>query len=411
MSAFNDHTKQIQKLENELDEMTLALSHAWDQLVPFLQDIPETTQANQDITPTLQAIAVAADCKIVGIYLFEEDCWYTYPDYAEPTDELLADLKAIDTDSVAEYQLKHGERVIVASTPIISEGKVIGVLGVASPDTTRTFTAVDFQILHRMAERFGSQIAVSQLALLREREALQARELQIANDIQQSVLPTRFPQNKQITMAAFWQPAKEVGGDAWGWIQQDESHLAWFVLDVAGKGLPAALAAVALHTAISMALRMNLNPLQVLEVINEQFYDAYTRTDLMATVAIISLDVMAGHLEIANAGHPPLLVRHKRQWSQLRATAPPIGVLPDLLAETQQATLLKDDLVIIYSDGFSEIERANGELWGAEGILKAIPHGACDVAKLTRHITVASQYAGKKTDDQTLISLIYQDGR
>lgn len=410
MSDLNHYIEKNKKLEQELDEMTTALSHAWDQLVPFLQEIPEPSQVEQDILPLLKAISVASDCEIVGIYLFHEDRWYTYPDYIEPTSALLKDLQAITKDQVGEIDLKVGGRVRSAGTPIFSENKIIGVLGIASTDVDRIFNAVDFRILHRMAERFGSQIAVSQLAQLREREALQAREMKIANEIQQSVQPTVFPQLPELKMSAYWQPAKKVGGDAWGWIQHDTNHISWFVLDVAGKGLPAALAAVALHTATSMALRMKLSPLDALNAINEQFYEAYTRTDLMATVAILLLDVATGELQIANAGHPPLLIRQGKEWVQLQATAPPIGVLPDLLAETQTLTLGNKDLVITYSDGFSEIERPNGDLWGPEGLLKAIPQGASDIDKLTQNIMLASHYAGRTHDDQTLVSVIYKDG-
>jgi serine phosphatase RsbU (regulator of sigma subunit) len=408
MSNLNDYIAKNKKLEQELDEMTIAMSQAWDQLVPFLQDIPEATQVKQDVVPLLQAISVAAESDFVGIYLFEDDRWFTYPEYIEPTGELLDELKSITQDRVGKFELRIGGTVIGASTPIISEDRIIGILGVASADLNRIFTAVDFRILHRMAERFGSQIAVSQLAQLREREALQAREMQIANEIQQSVQPTVFPEDTNISMASFWQPAKEVGGDAWGWAQYDQ-QLTWFVLDVAGKGLPAALAAVALHTAVSMALRMGLNPIKALEAINQQFYDAYTRTDLMATVAILSLDMATGELEIANAGHPPILIRNNMEWLQLTATAPPIGVLTDLMAETQSVTLCENDLIICYSDGFSEIELPDNTLWGSEGLLNAIPLGATDVDKLTQNIMVASQTAGKTQDDQTLVSVIYKN--
>ena len=364
MHDLNHYIQKNQKLEQELEEMTLALSQAWDQLVPFLQDIPETTQAEQDTLAMLQAISVAADCDIVGIYLFDDDYWSAYPVGAVPTRELLDRLTKINSDIVGKFEMTGSGYVLGAATPIISEGETIGALGIVNVDLDRNFTAVDFRILHRMAERIGSQIAVAQLATLRERAALQARELQIANEIQQSVQPVDFPKHKCLAMTAFWQPAKEVGGDAWGWAQQETSRISWFVFDVAGKGLPAALAAVSLHTAISMALRMKLSPIETLDTINEQFYDAYTRTDLMATVAILSLDTSIGRLEIANAGHPPILIRQNKKWLQLEATSPPIGVLPDSLAITQTTTLTKNDLVITYSDGFSEIELSDGSLWG-----------------------------------------------
>lgn len=408
MNSIVDDKQRIEKLERELEEMTRALSHAWDQLVPFLKDIPEDTTTAQNIIPTLQAISVAADAEIVGIYLFDSDAWYAIPDYIEPTHDFLTSLKSITVERTIRTVLAN-QNASIAITPITSEGDIIGILGIGSYNVERVFTAVDFRIISRMAERLGSQIAVSQLAQLREREAIQAREMQIANEIQNSVQPTQSPDIKHVKMASYWRPAKKVGGDAWGWVQQDDTHLAWFILDVAGKGLPAALAAVALHTAISMALRMKLSPAEALDIVNEEFYDAYTITDLMATAVILSLNIETGTLEIANAGHPPVLIRKQKHWSRLNATAPPIGVLPTLLVETQIVQMQLYDLAICYSDGFSEIETPK-RLWGQTGILSAIPSDANNVELLTQSIVDASQYAGKINDDQTLVSVLYTNG-
>jgi len=408
MTSLTNQAKQIEKLEHELEEMTIALSHAWDQLVPFLQDLPEDTTRAQDVIPILQAISVAADAEIVGIYLFETNAWYNVPDNIEPSQAFLDKLKRITKEQSIQIQSLKGQDIRGAITPIVSEGEIIGVLGIGSYDKNRLFTAVDFRIINQMAQRVGSQIAVSHLAQLREREIVQAREMQIANEIQNSVQPKRSPNIPNLEMASYWRPAKDVGGDAWGWIQTNDQNLAWFILDVAGKGLPAALAAVALHTAISMALRMELSPVAALELVNEEFYDAYTRTDLMATAAILSLNLATGQLVIANAGHPPTLIRQQNRWTRLQATAPPIGVLPDLSVEAQTVQLYRQDLIICHSDGFSEIETPT-RLWGQTGLLNSISTGANNIESLTQDIVSRSQQVGKIQDDQTLVSVIYKN--
>ncbi|MEM6285336.1 MAG: SpoIIE family protein phosphatase, partial [Chloroflexota bacterium] len=245
-----------------------------------------------------------------------------------------------------------------------------------------------------------------QLARFREQEAVRNRELQIASEIQRSVQPISPPDGEHIQIGAYWQPAREVGGDAWGWVQTDDEHLSWFILDVAGKGLPAALAAVGLHTALSMALRAQLPPVEVLERVNEQMYDAYTRTDLMATAVVIQLNPQTGRLCVANAGHPPVLVRQAGYWQQLEATAPPIGVLTELMAETQTLQLNPKDLILCYSDGFSEVQMEEG-LLGHDGLLRMIPAGARNVQALTRHLVAGSKSLGTASDDQTLITALY----
>jgi serine phosphatase RsbU (regulator of sigma subunit) len=157
---------------------------------------------------------------------------------------------------------------------------------------------------------------------------------------------------------------------------------------------------------MSMGLRMRLSPVDVLQTANVHFYDAYTRTDLMATAAVIALNPETGVLEIANAGHPPILLRQGGSWQRLVATAPPLGVLPELDAEIQRATLQSGDLVVCYSDGFSEIQTPS-RLWGQTGLLNAIPSDTKseNVQSLIQHIVEASQKAGRIEDDQTLITV------
>jgi len=400
---------RIQELEHELDEMTTALSQAWDQLVPFLQELPEHTETEYDIKPLLQAVSAAVDTEMTGIYLTQSEAWYAVPDQLMLTQKSLAMLAEQPVGEVLKVALTTGVHTYWVFAPVISEGERIGMLGVGTSKADRVFTSVELRILTRMADRIGGQIAAAQLARYREREAVQEREMQIANDIQQSVLPREAPQNRRIQISAHWQPAKKVGGDAWGWVQRRDERLAWFILDVAGKGLPAALAAVSLHTALSMSLKVQMSPVDVLRTINDHFYDAYTQTDLMATVAVMALNPETGALEIANAGHPPILVRHKREWLRLAATAPPIGVLPTLRVEPQVIMLQPNDMIISYSDGITEIQTPD-RLWGQTGLLQTVPKGARDVHALTRHIVAASKRVGDTYDDLTLVTAIYTNG-
>lgn len=405
-----EHYKQkVEHLERELAEMTIALSQAWDQLVPFLQEAPARAASPQDIVPILQAVAAAADTQQAAVYLFQTDEWFSVPETMQISDAFKTRLRGITQETIVDMTAQTGFPNHWMFAPVISEEQIIGLLGTGTDDAKRTFTAVDLRIVKRMAERIGSLMAAAQLALIREREAVMAREMEIANDIQQSVQPDAPPDTSRIKMGTYWRPAKKVGGDAWGWVQQPDGRLAWFILDVAGKGLPAALAAVSLHTAITMALRMRLSPVEALRVVNEAFYDPYTRTDLMATAAILAFNPETGVLEIANAGHPPILIRHQGTWLRLTATVPPIGVLPSLRAESQVLTLKPSDLIICYSDGFTEIQRTTG-LWGLTGLLNTIPGGAKNVVALTNHIVEASRRAGPVEDDQTLITVLYTQG-
>lgn len=407
MNNMRCYEERIQALEDELDEMTTALSQAWDQLVPFLQEVPPQAETTRDIAPILEAVLAAADAEMAGIYLFHSDDWFSVPRLIPIDSAFSQQLRRITQEQTLDCMAPSGSKIYWALAPVRSEQTIIGVLGIGSYDQQHAFNAVHLRIIARMAERIGSQVAAAQLARSREREAVVARELQIASEIQRSIQPEEGPQTPSMRMSAYWHPASQVGGDAWGWVQQPDEQLTWFVLDVAGKGLPAALAAASLHTAIRMALHMRLSPMDVLLIVNEEFYEPYTRTDLLATVAIISFDPCTRTLELANAGHPPVLVRQGGVWQRLIATAPPVGVLPELRATPQRLRLHQGDLIICHSDGFSEIQTPSG-LWGQTGLLNAIPADAQDLHALIKHIVAAAQHAGPIQDDQTLVAAMYE---
>src|SRR5262249_54093779 len=146
-------------------------------------------------------------------------------------------------------------------------------------------------------ERASGQIAAANLAESQAREQQVKRELQIAGLIQRSIQPLQAPTLVGLDAAADWQPAQNVGGDAWGWVLQPSGRLGCFLLDVAGKGLPAALAAAALHTALKMALRLDLSPGDVLRNVNEDVYEAYSNAGILATAAVITIDPITGAVE------------------------------------------------------------------------------------------------------------------
>lgn len=410
------YKQRLQQLEAELDEMTAALSQAWDQLVPFLQVVPDKADSSEDILPIIQAALMAVDADVASLFLLRHEEWFTIPEEIE----LPASLRDTLTTSLRPGKTLHWHSDAASPdpavqwvfAPIVSERQVEGALGAMFRGMRRTVTAVDVRIIERMAERAANQIVSAHLAKSRELEAKARHEFQIASMIQRSIQPVNSPQIPGLEMAAFWEPAKQVGGDTWGWVAKGDK-LAWFIVDVAGKGLPAALAAVSLHTAIRMGLRLGLSPTEVLETVNQEFYDAYTNTDLMATATILSINPSSGEFEQANAGHPPTLIRQGRAWRHLEASAPPIGVLPVLNVEPQCLTLDENDLILCYTDGLTEIETPDG-LWGEQGLLKTIPQGAKNVEELAKHIVKMLDYIGKDQqfrDDQTLIILRFSKSR
>jgi len=410
------YQQQIATLESNLDEMTIALTHAWNQLVPFLQNTPDANSV-RDLEPILQAVVAAVEVQHGGIYLLEDDEWLTQPVDLPTHATLNAYLQQVDKKRSFTWRYEEeGQAELWLFAPIITDGEIIGYIGVASEDTQRQYTEAERRIMVRMAERAAGQIGAMKLAEMRQREAAARRELEIASHIQRSIQPKASPAADGIDAAFYWEPARQVGGDACGWFIQPDGTLNWFILDVSGKGLPAALGAVSLYTAFRMGLRLGQSPDAILRLANEEFYQAFTESGLMATAAIFSLNPRTGVFTQANAGHPPTLIRKSQSWSHLLASVPPLGVLDELEPSMQEVVLQEGDIVLAYSDGFSEISTdANHTLWGETGILQAIPQGARRADVLANHIVEAAHHLEEgqdAADDKTLfiVALEENDG-
>ena len=409
---------RIKQLETELDEMTVAVTQAWDQLSSLLNSSPQSVSPTQDAVPIVQAIMIAVEADMGAIFLIERE-GKAAQHIVIPSDvtdakyllQRLGDLHQISqTMTITQLPSWNGSLSNWLFAPIRVNADVVGVVGVGRGDGQRDFTASEARILLRMTERAAGEFAASSLALSHEREQRLAHEMEIAGLIQRSLQPLALPTSLGIDIAAHWQPAQNVGGDAWGWVQQPSGTLACFILDVAGKGIPAALAAVSLHTAIKMMLRMGLDPVEVLRTVNDEVYDSYTNANLIATATIITYHPQTRQLECTSAGHPPTLVKVQDQWLSWRANYPPLGIIPEFVVaptSSYRSPLSPGDLVICVSDGYTEIEVAN-HLWGVQGIRDSIPD---EVSKAEQVVVAVQQAAdelepnGLVHDDRTLLVL------
>jgi serine phosphatase RsbU (regulator of sigma subunit) len=398
--------------------MTGVLAHAWDQLVLFMQAAPEQINSTGDIVPVLESIMDALGSGLGAVFLTSnsEHEWFTIPIGAMTINVFQQRVKdrllpALEPFLISNIPTWNGQLSRWLFMPMRVSNEVIGAIGVGRFQTERDFDAADARILMRITERASGQIMAASLAESQARELQAKHELQIAGLIQRSIQPLQTPILERIEVAADWQPAYNVGGDAWGWVLQPSGKLACYLLDVSGKGLPAALAAVALHTALKMALRLNLTPGDVLRTVNEDVYEAYSNAGILATATVIALDPVSGEIEHASAGHPPVLLRHGEEWQHWPATMPPLGVLRDASPVPTCSHLFPNDLVVLYSDGLHETVTETG-FWGIEGLKSAVPPGQASAQDILQSILAAAKEVGtgdSHHDDRTLVVVKFID--
>ncbi len=191
-------------------------------------------------------------------------------------------------------------------------------------------------------------------------------ELRIAREIQKRMLPHVFPKRRDVDLYAMMTPAKEVGGDLYGYALIDDL-LYFCVGDVSGKGVPAALYMAEVTRMFRTLVDGKLMPNAIANRLNHALAEDNDQ-GMFVTMFIGLLDLKSGRMEFCNAGHnPPLL---NGEYMKMEANAP-IGLWPELKFEGEEVGDMHGKTLFIYTDGINEAENSNKEQFG-DARLKAL---------------------------------------
>lgn len=279
---------------------------------------------------------------------------------------------ANDTDFLDKpltAQIIHREGIkSFAHAPITIEGEPIGVLSAFSRTVKGIFTDEFIELFQSVAGQVGiawrNASQTERLIAAREQE----RELQIAKTIQLSLLPSTVPAIAGVGLAGLCVPAKQVGGDYYDFLQRGEMGLDLLIADVSGHNIGAALLMAEARTFIQAKVQDITSPSQLMQLINEFFYDDLSRAELFITMFFLQFDASTGKLRYASAGHnPPLVYRpDSTTCERLDAEGLILGVRRSFTYEEKTATLNPGDILLLYTDGITEAENLDGEFFGEE---------------------------------------------
>lgn len=207
----------------------------------------------------------------------------------------------------------------------------------------------------------------------RERDSYQLElqkkqaELMIAANIQKSFLPEEIPFLEGFNIAATTIPAREVGGDFYDFIVQDE-NLQFLVADVSGKGVPAALFMALSRTIVRACATPHENASKCLSCANNMIVDQShsVTSGMFVTLFFASLNKKNRRLIYTNAGHnPPLLLRAStNSIDMIEVTGVALGMGPDMEYEQRQIDIMPGDILLLYSDGIVEAMNPREDLFG-----------------------------------------------
>ena len=199
-------------------------------------------------------------------------------------------------------------------------------------------------------------------------------ELQVASNIQMSMVPKifpPFPNRDDLDMSAFLVPAKEVGGDLYDFFIRDEK-LHFCIGDVSGKGVPASLLMAVTRTQYRTLASHYDSPSRIVTSINDGMTDM-NDNNMFVTFFCGILDLETGLLKYCNAGHnAPYILTDAIRELDVKPNLP-LGIMDGMVFEEQEVMMRYDDALFLYTDGLNEAENINHVQFGDEGV-RAVLH-------------------------------------
>ena len=260
-----------------------------------------------------------------------------------------------------------------------------------------------FDIMQQSLKQYVEELKASTAA-----KASMESELNIAHSIQMSMLPKTFPpfpERNDIELYGILKPAKAVGGDLYDFFIRDEK-LFFCIGDVSGKGVPASLVMVVSRTLFRNIAAHFAEPSHIVEIMNEAIGDS-NDNNMFVTLFVGELDLQTGHLRYCNAAHNSPYI----QGSMLSCDSNlPIGVMAGWNFTEQETEMAPGSILFLYTDGLTEAENAQQELFGEQRVTDVILAFKGSPQELIETMADAvHQFVGntEQSDDLTMLAIRY----
>ncbi len=318
-------------------------------------------------------------------------------------------------DSPALHALKAaGVKIAV---PLVSQGELVGLLNLGPRLSEQDYSTDDRGLLNTLATQSAPAVRVAQLVRdqqtqARANERIQ-HELRVAQLIQKTLLPKDLPALPGWQVTAYYQAARQVGGDFYDFIYFDDGRLGLVIGDVTDKGVPAALLMATTRSVLRAIAQRLVAPGEVLERVNEVLYPDIP-PKMFVTCLYALLDPDSGQLQFANAGHDLPYHRHTTgEVTELRATGMPLGLMPGMHYEEKQVWLAPGEVILFHSDGIVEAHNEHREMFGFPRLMRLV--GEHEDGKTLKEFVLddLAAFTGadwEQEDDITMVTLQRSEG-
>ncbi len=317
------------------------------------------------------------------------------------------DIRGLELDSPALAVMK--DAGVVLTVPLISSGSLIGVISLGPRLSERDYSSEDRRLLNALAGYAAPAMRVGQLVRQQEAEARQRerieQELKIAQIIQQQFLPKSVPDLPSWHVAAFYRPARTVGGDFYDFIPLPDGRVMFVVGDVTDKGIPAALVMASTHALLRGAAPRLISPGTVLAQVNDLLC-ADIPAHMFVTCLALVLDPVSGEAVFANAGHDVPYVRTADGVAELRARGMPLGLMPGMDYEEKAFKFQPGDCALLHSDGLAEAHSPDREMFGFPRVAELAGRGAAGEELIDLCLTELAAFTGPEAEQEDDITLV-----
>lgn len=325
----------------------------------------------------------------------------------DPEAWLLPELALTKEDSF--YAMEMGEKLLIGF-PLMIKTEFFGVMVIEETSQARRFRQKRIDIIIGIAQQVAMSIQNEQLQLETVARERLEYEFHLARQIQQTFLPDQLPAFDDWDLAAYWHPARQVGGDFYDVFELPDGELGLIIADVSDKGIPAALFMAVTRTLLRAVILERSSPGWVLQRINELLIPE-NKQEMFVTIVYAVLCPEKGTLTYANAGHnPPYLVSMlDNEITELQRTGSALGIVENAIINEHEIQINECDCVLFYTDGITEAVSQEQEFFGEDNLKlvlgKNFRNSAEEVVKNIEESVYSFMGTTVPNDDLTMLVL------
>ncbi len=314
-----------------------------------------------------------------------------------------------DVRKDARYVMVNPETRSEMAVPLIYKGKAIGVLDIEHP-RTHYFNEEHESAMTTLAGQIAIALENAQLyQRVTQQEQRMERDLAMAREVQLRLLPAVQPEYQRAELAARFLPARTIGGDLYDFLPYDAHRSGIALGDVSGKAAAAALYAALVSGIMRSVAGHHPSASEMLRMLNDSLQERRLDSQYLSMVYAVWNDENLT-LQIANGGAvQPLFARSDGEVETIRAEGFPIGMFPNATWEEFSISTQPGDSIVFFSDGITDAQNADGEMFGTERLTACVKkHCRKSASKLAEVIlNEVGRFQGSpdRFDDETVLVL------